>query len=87
MRFMSPEEALALLQTAERIHAREEELPPEIIAIGIAIEKATRRAHLFMIRLGRVDEGMVNEVVALKLQRDALLAEMFRGGSQSNYSS
>jgi hypothetical protein len=72
---MSPKQALAVLDMAREFHEGKRSLPPEILAIKIEIEQATRKAELFVIMFRVVDEGMVNKVVDLMHQRDLLYSK------------
>lgn len=75
MRFMSPAQALAALRFAQEFHEGKHSLPPEVVAVKVEIERATRTAELFIITFRVVDEGMVRKVVELMRQRDALYAQ------------
>lgn len=72
MRFMPTKQALEVLNMAREFHEGKRSLPPEILAIKIEIEQATRKAELFVIMFRVVDEGMVNKVVELMHRRDVL---------------
>jgi hypothetical protein len=71
-RVLSPEEAVTLLRLAEEHHKSGRELPPEIIEKKREIEAATKNAELFIACFRVVDHSMVDNVVQLKLQLDAL---------------
>lgn len=71
-RFMTPTEASYALDKAGKFHAGEIKLPPEISEMKRIIAEKTRNAELFMARLRVVDEGMIREIVALKLRLDNL---------------
>lgn len=73
MRLMGLEEARRVMDTAKRVHDGALAFPPEIQELDRQIALATRKALLFAIKLNIVDEGMVNEVIALMLKRDELL--------------
>lgn len=49
--------------------------PPKIVAKRRQIDAATRNAVLFMQRLRVVDEGMINDIVRMKLELDGLYTE------------
>ncbi|HWB33942.1 MAG TPA: hypothetical protein VG753_01305 [Candidatus Paceibacterota bacterium] len=69
---MSPEDALKLIELAGDYHRGKRKLPPEIIEKKKQIEAAIRNAELFMVHLRVVDQGMVNDIVQMKLDLDAL---------------
>lgn len=71
-RILSTEEALEALRLAGELHAGKRVLPPEIVEKKKEIEVAIRNAGLFITHLRVVDQGMINEVVEMKLQLDAL---------------
>ena len=70
--FLSRDEALTLIQLADKHWRGDRELPPEIVAKRKEIEDAIRNAELFMINLRIVDMGMVHLVVSLKRELDGL---------------
>jgi hypothetical protein len=71
-RFMSPDEAMRALNKAGKLHKGEISLPSEIVKLKALIEAKTRNAELFAEKFRVVDEGMLREIVQLKLQLDGL---------------
>lgn len=74
-RFLSPNEARTLLRLAGQYHRWQLTLPPDIAALKRQIEVETQIAELFTARTGAVDYNMVNSIVGLKLDLDALYAK------------
>jgi hypothetical protein len=72
--FMTTKGALTLLRMSGEYHAGKRSLPPEISALKQRIKSATRNAELFTARLRVVDEGMINDIVRMKLELDGLYA-------------
>lgn len=72
--FMTTEGALALLRMSGEYHSGRRTLPPNITALKRRIAQATRNAELFTARLRVVDEGMINDIVRMKLELDGLYA-------------
>jgi hypothetical protein len=72
MKVLSPKEARVALRLAGEYHKGKVPLPPEIVAKKKEIGAATKNAHLFIVRTGAIDEGMVRDVVQLKLELDTL---------------
>lgn len=72
MRYLTRAEVETALYLGEQVHKGKRPLPPEIVLKKVEIEKETRNAELFMARVGAIDEGMINHVVQLKLELDAL---------------
>jgi len=79
MQFMSREAALDLMRLSEEVSSGKRKLPKEIEDKKKEIAKATRKAELFVIMLGVVDEGMVMQVVRLKIDLDRLYAQFAEG--------
>ena len=75
IRCLSREAALTALRLTEELHTGARELPPEIVEQKKRIEAAKRNAALFMVRVGAVDEGMINYAVGLMLELDRLYAQ------------
>jgi len=66
--------ALELLKLARRHHAGKEDLPPEIAAKRKQIDDAVRNAELFIAKLRVVDQAMIDDIVAMKVELDGLYA-------------
>lgn len=74
-RFMTPTEAAYALEKAGKLHAGLVKLPPEVKQTEELITSKIRNAELFTARLRAVDEGMINEIVQLKVHLDAMYAK------------
>lgn len=72
LRILSRSAAMTAMRLGREVHSGKRKLPPEIILKKKQIEAETLNAELFMVRVGAIDEGMVNRVVQLKLQLDVL---------------
>lgn len=72
---LTPNEATTFLKMAGEVQKGKRRLPPEIVEIKKRIATATRNAELFTARLRQVDQGMVYEIVQLRLEYDRLLGE------------
>ncbi len=66
---------MALMRATDEVWSGKRELPREIAALRLEIHAAIETATLFMCITGKVDNGMVYQVVDLKLQLDRLYCD------------
>ena len=78
-RFLSISETRTLMRVAKDYHAGKIPLPPEIVALKRKIAAKTRNAELFIARTGAVDNGMVFEIVDMRMRLDSLYGAWVRG--------
>lgn len=71
-RTLSFAEVETMMRLAEEHHRGGRELPPEIAEKRREIEAAIKNAELFIVCTAAVDYGMVDKVLQLKLELDAL---------------
>lgn len=71
-KFMTPAQAIYALNKAGKYHRGDIELPDDIVKLRKLIAEKTRNAELFLLKLRVVDEGMIREIVQLKLNLDVL---------------
>src|SRR5262245_33080756 len=76
---MSRRAAQAAIRLSGEVYSGKRVLPPEIVAMKQQIKAATRNAELFMARLNVVDEGMVRDIVSMKIKLDGLFAKWAKG--------
>lgn len=82
-RVLSREEALTFLELVREYHQGKRRLPREIEKKREEIEAAIQNAELFLLKLRVVDHGMMDHVVELKLELDALLGQWAQSGTST----